>query len=197
MRIAITGSMGSGKSTVANLIRKMGYVVKDADIIAKEYLESTFVKNVLIKQYGQCILTHDNSVDKAYLASRIFNYPSEKKQLEEMIYPYVYDALTRKSDNLIEFSEVPLLFESHGEQYFDEVWVVVSDEEKMFERLKKNRNYTYEMITERLKHQIPQHEKAILADVVIDNNADFDKLEKQIKDNLDRIKKVYELKSTG
>lgn len=197
MRIAITGSMGSGKSTVSQLLREMGYHVKDADQIAKEHLESDCVKIALIKRYGQRILTCDDTIDKAYLASRIFNYPAEKRQLEDLIYPFVYAELTARSNDKIEFSEVPLLFESSGEQYFDEVWVVVSDEEKMFERLKKNRNYSDEMIQERLQHQMSQHDKALLADVIIENNSDTDNLKKQIENQLERILKQYELKNTG
>lgn len=197
MRIAITGSMGSGKSTVAQLIRDMGYHVKDADQIAKEYLESDCVKTALLKRYGQRILTCDNTIDKAYLASRIFNYPAEKRLLEDLIYPFVYAELTARTSEKIEFSEVPLLFESNGEHYFDEIWVVVSDEDKMIERLKKNRNYTDEMIKERLQHQMSQHDKALLADVIIENNSDIDHLKKQIIAQLDRVMKHYELKSTG
>lgn len=197
MRIAITGSMGSGKSTVAQLIREMGYHVKDADLIAKEHLESDCVKSALLKRYGQRILTCDNMVDKAYLASRIFNYPTEKRQLEDLIYPYVYAELTARTQDKIEFSEVPLLFESNGEHYFDEVWVVVSDEDKMIERLKKNRNYTDAMIQERLQHQMSQQDKALLADVIIENNSDMNNLKKQIVAQIDRIMKHYELKSTG
>ena len=197
MRIAITGSMGSGKSTVSQLIREMGYHVKDADTIAKEHLESDCVKTALLKRYGQRILTCDDTIDKAYLASRIFNYPAEKRQLEDLIYPFVYAELTVRSNDKIEFSEVPLLFESSGEHYFDEIWVVVSDEEKMIERLKKNRNYTDEMIQERLQHQMSQHDKALLADVIIENNSDTDNLKKQIENQLERILKQYELKSTG
>lgn len=197
MRIAITGSMGSGKSTVAQLIRDIGYHVKDADQIAKEHLESDCVKTALLKRYGQRILTCDNTIDKAYLASRIFNYPAEKRLLEDLIYPFVYAELTARTSEKIEFSEVPLLFESNGEHYFDEIWVVVSDEDKMIERLKKNRNYTDEMIQERLQHQMSQHDKALLADVIIENNSDIDHLKKQIIAQLDRVMKHYELKSTG
>jgi len=196
MRIAITGSMGSGKSTVAQLIREMGYRVKDADRIAKEHLESENVKKELVRQYGQRILNCDNTIDKAYLASRIFNYPAEKKQLEDLIYPFVYSELTQRSDEPIEFSEVPLLYESNGENYFDEVWVVVSDEAKMIERLKNERNYTDVMIQERLQHQMSQHDKAALADIIIENNQDIEYLKKQIQENLNRITKEYELKTT-
>ena len=112
MRIAITGSMGTGKSTVSRIIRDMGYTVHDADLIAKQHLESDCVKKVLIHRYGQSILNNDNTIDKAYLAARIFNAPGEKKMLEDLLYPYVYSELTRRTDEPFVFSEVPLLYES-------------------------------------------------------------------------------------
>ena len=67
----------------------------------------------------------------------------------------------------------------------------------MIERLKKNRNYTDAMIQERLQHQMSQQDKALLADVIIENNSDMNNLKKQIVAQIDRIMKHYELKSTG
>ena len=91
------------------------------------------------------------------------------------------------------FAEVPLLYESQGERFFDEVWVVVSDESILRERLRRYRAYTDEMIDERLIHQIPQAEKMKRADVVITNNNDIEALEASLQKALKR----YEPTSTG
>jgi len=66
----------------------------------------------------------------------------------------------------------------------------------MIERLKNERNYTDVMIQERLQHQMSQHDKAALADIIIENNLDLEYLKKQIQENLNRITKEYELKTT-
>ena len=192
-RIAITGSMGSGKSTVSQILRKLGHPVYDADLIAKKVLQSEKTKVQLIERYGEQILNEDLSINKTFLASRIFNNLEDKARLEAIIHPQVYQELLSINADTLMFAEVPLLYESQGERFFDEVWVVVSDESILRERLRRYRAYTDEMIDERLIHQIPQAEKMKRADVVITNNDDIEALEASLQKALKR----YEPTSTG
>ena len=192
-RIAITGSMGSGKSTVSQILRKLGHPVYDADLIAKDVLQSAATKIQLIERYGIQVLNVDQSVNKQFLASRIFNHCDDKEHLEDIIHPQVYQQLLSIDAEELMFAEVPLLYESQGEQYFDEIWVVVSEEAILRARLKHDRGYSDQMIDERLKHQIPQTEKIKRADVIIHNNDDIEALEASIKKALKR----YEPTSTG
>ena len=192
-RIAITGSMGSGKSTVSQILRKLGHPVYDADLIAKKVLQSEKTKVQLIERYGEQILNEDLSINKTFLASRIFNNLEDKVHLEAIIHPQVYQELLSIDADTLMFAEVPLLYESQGERFFDEVWVVVSDESILRERLRRYRAYTDEMIDERLIHQIPQAEKMKRADVVITNNNDIEALEAALQKALKR----YEPTSTG
>ena len=192
-RIAITGSMGSGKSTVSQILRKLGHPVYDADLIAKKVLQSEKTKVQLIERYGEQILNEDLSINKTLLASRIFNNLEDKAHLEAIIHPQVYQELLSINADTLMFAEVPLLYESQGERFFDEVWVVVSDESILRERLRRYRAYTDEMIDERLIHQIPQAEKMKRADVVITNNDDIEALEAALQKALKR----YEPTSTG
>ena len=192
-RIAITGSMGSGKSTVSQILRKLGHPVYDADLIAKKVLRSEKTKVQLIERYGEQILNEDLSINKTFLASRIFNNLEDKVHLEAIIHPQVYQELLSINADTLMFAEVPLLYESQGERFFDEVWVVVSDESILRERLRRYRAYTDEMIDERLIHQIPQAEKMKRADVVITNNDDIEALEAALQKALKR----YEPTSTG
>lgn len=192
-RIAITGTMGSGKSTVSQILRKLGHPVYDADLIAKKVLQSDMTKTQLIERYGNQILNEDLSINKTFLASRIFNNLEDKVHLEAIIHPQVYQQLLSIDTETLMFAEVPLLYESQGERFFDEVWVVVSDESILRERLRKFRAYTDEMIDERLIHQIPQAEKMKRADVVITNNDDIEALEASVQKALKR----YEPTSTG
>ena len=192
-RIAITGSMGSGKSTVSQILRKLGHPVYDADLIAKKVLQSEKTKVQLIERYGEQILNEDLSINKTFLASRIFNNLEDKVHLEAIIHPQVYQELLSINADTLMFAEVPLLYESQGERFFDEVWVVVSDESILRERLRRYRAYTDEMIDERLIHQIPQAEKMKRADVVITNNDDIEALEAALQ----KVLKRYEPTSTG
>ncbi len=194
MHIAITGNIGSGKSTVSELLRSFGYKVQDADTIAKQYLESDIIKTKLMKRYGQSVLGCDNRVDKRYLAAQIFNHPSERKLIESWIHPLVYESLRQghTEDELV-FSEVPLLFESHGETQFDQIWLVISDEDSMRQRTKAHRSYTDEEFDKRLRLQIPQTEKVARADVVIENTKDISTLKALVIEALEKVKSQYEI----
>lgn len=192
-RIAITGSMGSGKSTVSQILRKLGYPVFDADVIAKDLLQSGHTKRQLIERYGIQVLNVDQSINKQFLASRIFNHREDKDHLEAIIHPQVYEQILNIQTEDVFFVEVPLLYESHGEGHFDEVWVVVSEESILRDRLKRNRGYTDAMIDERWIHQMSQAEKMKRADVVLINDGDIDALEASIQKALKR----YEPTSTG
>lgn len=192
-RIAITGSMGSGKSTVSQILRKLGYPVFDADVIAKDLLQSGQTKRQLIERYGIQVLNVDQSINKQFLASRIFNHREDKDHLEAIIHPQVYEQILNIQTEDVFFVEVPLLYESHGEGHFDEVWVVVSEESILRDRLKRNRGYTDAMIDERWIHQMSQAEKMKRADVVLINDGDIDALEASIQKAL----KQYEPTSTG
>lgn len=194
MHIAITGNIGSGKSTVSEILRSLGYKVQDADLIAKQYLDSDVMKNKLIKHYGQSVLACDNRVDKRFLAAQIFNHPHEKNLIESWIHPVVYERLKHghQADQVV-FSEVPLLFESQGESLFDQVWLIVSDEASMRQRTKQHRQYTDEEFEARLKNQIPQQEKIVHADVVIENTKDIETLKALVIEALEKVKSQYEI----
>lgn len=192
-RIAITGSMGSGKSTVCQILKKWGHPVFDADVFAKALLESEETKALLLERYGDGVMNIDHSVNKSFLASRIFHHREDKEHLEAIIHPQVYARIVNITCDDLMFVEVPLLYESKGEHYFDEVWVVVSEESILRDRLMRVRGYTDTMITERWIHQLPQAEKIKRADVVLLNDGDLDALEASIKKALKR----YEPTSTG
>jgi dephospho-CoA kinase len=193
MHIAITGNMGSGKSSVAAILRALGHTVLDADEIAKQLLETEPVKEKLVKRYGSRVLRFDQTVDKAFVASRIFNDEGERRELEALVHPLVYDQLLAHSPtNGLIFSEVPLLFESQQAERFDQVWLVVCPERLARERIKATRNISDEQIDQRLKHQLSQTEKLVKADVVLDNSGDFEQLKTLVKKTLERVKSDYE-----
>jgi len=193
MNIAITGNMGSGKSTVLRILKDLGYPVFDADLLAKKQYDKPEVKQAMLEIFGsQCML--NNQIDKRYIADRIFHHSSEKDKVETILYPLVFEELKQISLahlNSICFTEVPLLYESHSESYFDKVLLIKADESLVNQRLLDLRHYSQANIDERLKHQWPMDQKMGLADDIIINNHDETQLVKQVMAYSDKIKREY------
>lgn len=165
MKIAITGSIGSGKTEVCNYLRKLGYDVFDCDAVNKRLLaESGF--DLLYKDFGDCF--DDGVLNKQKLANLVFNDNSAKEKLESIMHPLILKELLDREDNPL-FAEVPLLFESNWEKYFDESVLVIADEKDALERL-INRGLSRQDASNRLKNQMSVIEKAKKATRIIYNN---------------------------
>lgn len=183
MHIAITGSIGSGKSLVAQYLRELGYPVFSADEEVHALYQREDIKLALRKQFGSNVLTCTNEVDTAYLRFRIFNFKREKRELEAFLHPLVYQSLLDKakhSQSKVVFSEVPLLFESKGQAFFDQSLLIVSPQEKITERLMQDRGLSLEQIESILNQQMSIEEKKSLATFVIENKGSKEDLKEKV-----------------
>ena len=131
-------------------------------------------------------------MEKSFDLWRIIKTSDKRKQLEAIQHPlilaWVKEQCAASTDALI-FVEVPLLFESGWEKYFDESWVVVADEAVVIKRLKQNRSMDDEAIKARLKTQMKSEMKIKKADHVIVNNASLEELQSQIDSLLHGVDK--------
>lgn len=195
MHIAITGTMGSGKSTVAELLRSLGYPVFDADQWAKSHYADEAVKRALIERFGEQVYP-DGRFDPSNLASIVFA-PTGKADLtfvEGLIHPLVYADLMRlanESGSPIVFSEVPLLYETDGAKHFDRVLLVISDPELAHHRLITHRRLSPEAIALRKARQLDDAQKRRLADDILENNGDLDTLMRHVAAYSDKIEAIH------
>lgn len=182
--IAITGIIGSGKSTVSKLLRERGYLVLDCDQGSRECIKkgSQGYQEMLVA-FSELILDTEGNIDRKKVAEIVFSNNEKKKQLESIQHPlilnWVYEQCAMSKETLI-FVEVPLLFECGWEGYFNESWVVVADEEIVFKRLKQNRTMSDDEINKRLDTQMKSELKIKKADHVIINNGSLMELDQQI-----------------
>lgn len=165
MKIAITGSIGSGKTEVCNYLRKLGYDVFDCDAVNKQLLDAN-AYDLLFKDFNECF--DGKSLNKQKLAEIVFNDKQAKDKLESIMHPLILKELLSKKDDPL-FAEVPLLFESNWEKYFDESILVIADEKDALDRL-INRGLSKEDAINRLKNQMSVIEKAKKATRIIYNN---------------------------
>lgn len=192
--VGLTGSFGTGKSTVAGLMRELGAFVIDADRIAHEALRlESPVYGRVARLFPEAAMEGD--LDRKKIASVIFAHPQKKEQLQDIVHPYVWE---RIEDEIIEAEEkiiildVPLLYETGFNKRCDKVCVVDAPEKAVRERLKE-RGFTEKEIEARKKAQMPLEEKKKKADFIINNSQDLE----QTKREVEKIWKDLHLVSKG
>jgi dephospho-CoA kinase len=185
-RIGLTGGIASGKSSVAALLKKRGCPVLDADLYAREALTpGTSASNAVVARYGKRVIKDGTSeIDRAGLASIVFNDPNERSWLEQLVHPIVQrrfdDALRALPDAPIVILMIPLLFEAGLEAWCSEIWVVRCTALQQKERLMARNNYTDTEATQRIAAQWPIDIKVQRADSVINNTGLIDDLNDQL-----------------
>ncbi len=179
--------MGSGKSTAAYIFKKKGGYILDADLICRELVEPAKPALLEIQDYfGKNVIQPDGRLDRAELSRIVFDEPSKKKILEDILHPKVfeeeqirYETLRQKEGSVLVFVDAALLIESGNYRNMDKNIVVTCSDEERIRRLLKRDTLSKEEILKRINNQAPLSEKIKFADYVIDNNGDVQKLELQ------------------
>lgn len=193
MLIALTGGIGSGKSTVAAEWVKLGAVEVDADQLAREVVEPGQPGlQQLVDEFGQQIVDATGHLNRAKLAELSFSDPLLRKRVEEILHPLIQAlALERtksKSDSVIVYT-IPLFAETQSPLQFDKVVTISCPEEVRVERLLK-RGMTREDALRRISAQATDQQREAMADVVIDSNCSLDEL-------LTRARQTYRTITNG
>ncbi len=181
--IGLTGSIASGKSTVTNYLLNKGYCVIDADAISHHALHQGTKCYEKVKSLFDC-LDENGNIDRKALGKIVFYDHKKKKQLEDIIHPYVKDELKKEIEKCqqdILFLDVPLLYETQMDVLCDQVIVVYVDESLQIQRLMKRNNILKEEAGHLIHQQISIEEKKKRADIVLDNRKSFEELYKDIE----------------
>ena len=182
MRYAITGSIGTGKTTVANVFKELGFVIYDADEMVHELYKD---KAVLDKVETMFPMAFENGqMHNKVVADVIFHDEKKKKELENFIHPLVKEKILQLDNCII---EVPLLFESKMEKLFDKVIVVYCDKDKQIKRVMKRNKISKEEATSRVDSQMDINEKIKLGDFVVDNSGKLCNIKKQVNDIVSKL----------
>lgn len=155
MKIAITGGIGSGKSTVAKIIKDMGYPVFSCDEIYKNIFESAGFIEQIRKSFPVAI--KNEKIDKAELAKVVFSNREKREQLNRLTHPMIMDLLNKEMDkctNEFIFAEVPLLFEGNFEDQFDKIIVVKRAFKERLTALQKRDGLNVGEILDRINAQV-------------------------------------------
>ena len=187
MRLALTGSIGMGKSTVARMFARAGVPVFDADAVVRDLQAND---PSLITEVGKRFpgTVTDGVLDREGLAHVVLGHSGELKALEAIVHPAVQAARThfidRNRDAPALLFDIPLLFETRGEGQFDKVIVVSAPVEVQRERVLARPGMTPEKLDAILARQMPDKEKRNRADFVVDTGGDLSTTERQVGDIL-------------
>ena len=184
----MTGSVGTGKSTVARMFRRLGAAQLDADALAHEVIEPDRPAwRELVSAFGSGVLTRGRRVSRPRLARIVFASPTSRRRVERIIHPRVLRELQRRLAALrrrgrvrAAVVEIPLLFESGAERLVDVVVVVVAPPAVQRRRLRRH-GWSLQEIEARRKAQWKLSAKVALAGEVIDNAHGVEATRTQVK----------------
>ena len=187
--IGITGSIGSGKTTVAKLFSRHWYNRIDADEIGHEIIKKNSIAyKKIINNFGNEILDKNKNIDRKKLGDIVFNDNNKVRKLNSITHPIISNEIKKRIKEIKEkcgsktkiIVDAPLLLETRKKKLVDKIVVVKCSKKNILKRLSKK--YPEEKLERILNLQMPLDKKLKYADFVIDNNKDLRHLEKQVKD---------------
>lgn len=189
-RYAITGGIGSGKSTVAAMFARLGAVIIDADAISRDLMRPTEnTLSAVVAEFGPDILHPDGTLNRPALAALVFSDEDARNRLNNIVHPAVRaraDALVEQAWRAPGFSgiiidDIPLLAETNRAAEFDGVIVVHTSLEKRLSRLTETRGMAEEDARARIAAQATDAQRAAIATWIIDNDGSAENTQTQVE----------------
>ena len=182
--IILTGSIATGKSTVANLLRLYGYTIIDADEVAH---------NELKKHYKE-IKEMFGTTDRKEIGKIVFNDEAKRKKLENFLHPKIRESIMNEAKELEKFNipyfiDIPLYFENGNYSNFNQIVVVYTPKEIQIKRLMDRNRIDQKEAENLINLQMDIEEKKQKATYLIDNSQDLKHLQKEVENFINKIKK--------
>jgi len=186
--IGVTGTIGSGKSTVCRMLKELGCPVIDADLEAHlSYAPDTSTYKEIVATFGERILDSRGNVDRSSLGELVFADPQARKRLNSIVHPAT---LQRVVSSLRQFAaaghdwaavEATLLIEAGWRDMVDRLWVVAAPEDSVVARLRRDRNQDEDHVRTRMSAQMPMLQMMEHADDIIYNDGDLEALRTRVE----------------
>ena len=188
--IGITGTTGSGKSTVSRIMQNLGAYIIDADVVAKTALApSSPIVPLIRKAFGDEVMQDDNVIDRRKLSNKVFSDYKELNKLNSITLPYIKNEMLKqandcfkKDNNKLVVFDAPLLFEAGLNEGLDDIWLVTAADEMKRNRIMERDNLTADEAIQRINSRKSDDEMKKLSTVIIENNGSYDELLKKVTD---------------
>ena len=171
-KVAVTGGIGAGKTTVSNLFEKIGIPVFNSDEIAKELMHNDKqLKSDIIKAFGDESYIN-NELNRAYLSDIVFNDETLLNKINSIVHPQVAKEfnqwlLNQQSKYIV--YESAIIFENNSEDVFDKIICVIAPEEDVISRVMKRNSFSRDKVISIISNQLPDQVKRNKADYIIEN----------------------------
>ena len=194
--IGLTGGIGTGKSTVSQILKEKDFPVIDLDIISHEVIKFPMVMEKIIENFGKEVLEYNNTgnwiISREKLGRVIFGNREKRLILNSIMHPEILRIMREKileckKENKIIFVEIQLLFEVQWEKEFDYILLVSAEKETQIKRILARDKRSKEEALSIINSQMPLDEKKKRSDYVIENDGNIQDLEKKVDDFLKKI----------
>jgi dephospho-CoA kinase len=189
LTIGLTGGIGSGKSTVAQILGEFGAPILDADKVAHTtYAPGAPAYGAVIATFGAQVVAADRTIDRKKLGSIVFGNPERLNQLTSIVWPATRESIRRNVAELRASGaklpivvEAAILIEANWQPLFDEIWLVRASREQVVARIESQRGLKPAETEARIRAQLSDEERAKHASLVIENNGSLDELRELLK----------------
>jgi len=187
--VGLTGNVGTGKSTVANIFKELGAYVIDWDELAREVVRPhSRAWKEIVEYFGKSILNADLTINRQKLADIVFSDKEKLEKLNQIVHPEVFkederilNEIKSLAPNAVIIKDIPLLFELTRPVFVDKIVVVSASEQTQLRRLEE-KGISREDAQNRMKSQLPLEEKVKSADFVINNDGSLEMTKRQAKE---------------
>lgn len=200
LKVGLTGSIGCGKSSLSNILKKHDIPIIDADIKGREIYENKELLRDIEKNFGSSVINKDGTLNRKNLGKIVFNDDYKLEKLNSLTHPVIQNMIKddlnkyEKFGKKIAVVDAALLIEAGFMNMLDTLVVVTCSEEVQLQRVVLRDNCSEEDAMGRIKSQMPQDEKVKYAEFVVDNSGTIEQLEKEAEKLINSLKEKIEEK---
>lgn len=194
--VGLTGSIGTGKSTVSNILKNKNINIIDADKISREILNNTTALDEIFEYFGDEVKNPDGTLNRKKLGNIVFNDDVKLIKLNSITHPKIKQIIDSRineykiNNEKMVIVDAPLLIEANFCDLVDKILLIVCDEEVQITRIIKRDNCSREDAILRIKSQMSQVDKKKYADYIIDNSYNLEILNKQVEEFLKNMEEI-------